>query len=832
CRHFRPAEAPEKAVVERPARILPAGDLDALFCLNAITPFHQKDSPAAWDNLKKDLAKAKALGAYSVRIDMWWGVVEPEEGKFEWDFPDRVMNEIVAAGLEPFPILCYASAWSKDKSPDSPEEIRRFGKYVNAMVSRYKDRVRYWEVWNEPNIPPFWSPGPKVEDYSALLIESYKQAKAADPDCMVVGMCMAGADYDFLEEAYQHGVRDSFDILSWHHYNDQRDENVLAGEMRNLRRIMQRWGDGDKPIWITEIGLLTGPDPIGMKAYSERDQASWVVKKHLIAQAEHCERLYYFCMQDWSDAPRAEGKWGLTTHALKDKMSGLAYKKLVGLLRGAEFVGRLNNLPINVEGQLFSKGDGYFAIVWTRKDGAPTQVELYADANPSLISLVTDREEQLVPSQGEITFKVDQEPVAIRGVAARETLAAAAHFSPDPVYVSRGETAGVSLIVRNYLGHEAKVSLDGLKKEAQQAGLSLASQAPIYTVSSGGKFVIPLEITWPQETEQLKTHRLRTGKSLSLGVEPYDPFHIGFEVMQTGAQAYDIVTHLQNCSSKSLSGKMAWWLEGRPGVLEAKFSELAPNAIETFTRHIEAGRGEIVLAAEARADSGQSHKARLHLSGQPMIDWKPTVDGSLKEWNDVPSLSLRPPGQQTKPDRDETVSADDVSAEVKFAWGSDTLYVAAEVTDDTPLVNPHTGTNIWRGDALELYLGFNGPTREHVYGEKDFQIGLTPGKGGNAPVVWNWKVREGSNVEKRDGHAIARAKLAATKTDKGYLLEASIPLSEFGVSVKPGQLIGFDFAVDDKDDPKAEASEAALMWNGTGTNWRDPSRWGAAFIVK
>src|SRR5690606_12762205 len=126
------------------------------------------------------------------------------KGSFEFEFPDRVMDQIVAAGLEPYPIFCYNAQWLKH-SPQTQEEREDFGRYVHALVSRYKNHTKYWEVWNEPNITPFWVPEPNPELYTKLLEVSYKQAKAADPEAVIVGICTAGPDYRFIESVYRLG---------------------------------------------------------------------------------------------------------------------------------------------------------------------------------------------------------------------------------------------------------------------------------------------------------------------------------------------------------------------------------------------------------------------------------------------------------------------------------------------------------------------------------------------------------------------------------------------------------------------------------------------------
>jgi hypothetical protein len=148
----------------------------------------------------------------------------------------------------------------------------------------------------------------------------------------------------------------------------------------------------------------------------------------------------------------------------------------------------------------------------------------------------------------------------------------------------------------------------------------------------------------------------------------------------------------------------------------------------------------------------------------------------------------------------------------------------------TPLINPHERNEIWRGDGLELYLGFEGPTLAHQYGEHDYQIGISPGNDGKNPTVWNWKPK--AKDAPASGVLIDKAKVAVAQTAKGYIIEAMIPLEAINETVETKKVIAFDIAVNNKKTPEAEAKEEVLMWAGDGANWRDPSNWGAAIIVE
>jgi beta-amylase len=68
------------------------------------------DSPqskAAWAEFDRQLGEAKKLGVDSVSTDVWWGMIEPEKGKFDFSYADRLSDHIIKAGLRWNPILSF-----------------------------------------------------------------------------------------------------------------------------------------------------------------------------------------------------------------------------------------------------------------------------------------------------------------------------------------------------------------------------------------------------------------------------------------------------------------------------------------------------------------------------------------------------------------------------------------------------------------------------------------------------------------------------------------------------------------------------------------------------
>ncbi|HEY9787504.1 MAG TPA: family 14 glycosylhydrolase [Candidatus Obscuribacterales bacterium] len=64
----------------------------------------------AWEAFERDLAEAKRIGVDAVSTDVWWGVIHPRPGKFNWSYYDRLSQTIMRHGLKWVPILSFHQA--------------------------------------------------------------------------------------------------------------------------------------------------------------------------------------------------------------------------------------------------------------------------------------------------------------------------------------------------------------------------------------------------------------------------------------------------------------------------------------------------------------------------------------------------------------------------------------------------------------------------------------------------------------------------------------------------------------------------------------------------
>ena len=128
--------------------------------------------------------------------------------------------------------------------------------FVRQMVARFKGRVKFWEIMNEPNFSF------KPDAYGTLVKQLYPIIKGIDPEAKVLAPTVCGVNLDWHEQFYKTAGKDSFDILSIHDYegHESVDPWHWWWKMAALRKLMAAHGDGEKPIWQTEraIGGIRG----------------------------------------------------------------------------------------------------------------------------------------------------------------------------------------------------------------------------------------------------------------------------------------------------------------------------------------------------------------------------------------------------------------------------------------------------------------------------------------------------------------------------------------------------------------------------------------------
>ena len=284
------------------------------------------------------------------RYDFSWRSVEATgKGAYNWEVQDYAVAEANARGLNIYAGLGYTPSWASagGNSNDPPTNTQDWYDYVYAAVSRYKDSIKYWEIWNEPNLTQFWN-GTQAE-YINLLKIGADAAHAADPDCMVLApeLSSAGRASSWMTNILQQ-AGDKIDIISYHQYDGGDIPSGRLAAIDGMHNRIVAAGYANKPIWITESGWPS--DNIG-----EQTQADYLVAM-LDGKSSRPWWKKFFWYQIWEGAT---DRAGLLHQDETPKLAWYAYRDYTAAHPAPEMVSvNLSTTDIEDGINLVTVGDG------------------------------------------------------------------------------------------------------------------------------------------------------------------------------------------------------------------------------------------------------------------------------------------------------------------------------------------------------------------------------------------------------------------------------------------------------------------------------------------
>ena len=302
---------------------------------------------------------AAELGAGWVRLWASWEQAQPSQTGFAADViynMNAAADAAEAKGLKVLMVVQRTPAWANGgKGPTHPPtDPATFGAAM-SYLARHVPAVDAWELWNEQDETIFWAGGADPAKYAALLKSAYPAIKASQPHDIVVTGATTGNNYDFIDALYRHGAKGSFDAVGVHtdtaclvnhpdvHYReaDGRVGRYSFTGYREVHRVMAAHGDGDKPIWMTELGWNTqstepnscntgmwaGQKPLGV---TEAQQAEFLTAAYRCLAADpYVQVALWFGLQDIPGSKYAGG-YGLYRLDGSAKPSAAAFRALAG----------------------------------------------------------------------------------------------------------------------------------------------------------------------------------------------------------------------------------------------------------------------------------------------------------------------------------------------------------------------------------------------------------------------------------------------------------------------------------------------------------------------
>ncbi len=143
-----------------------------------------------WDNYKDYLPP---LGVKKIRLQAGWAKCEKIPGVYDWKWLDEIIDFAVANNIEPWLQPSYGNPAYQgggginllNSIMTSEEAWAAWDRWVEALATRYKDRVKEWEIWNEPD-----HPGQNItpETTAHLNIRTAEIIKRIQPYAKIAGL--------------------------------------------------------------------------------------------------------------------------------------------------------------------------------------------------------------------------------------------------------------------------------------------------------------------------------------------------------------------------------------------------------------------------------------------------------------------------------------------------------------------------------------------------------------------------------------------------------------------------------------------------------------------
>jgi hypothetical protein len=299
-----------------------------------------------------------------------WASIQPTRGAYNWSRLDGIVSLAQSKGVDLMYVFVSTPKWASSNPSQycfegyvgcaaPPANMADWEDFVGAIALRYKGKIKFYEIWNEPNDLNFWSGS------SAQMVDmtrrAYNLIKGIDAGASVLSPAPTWSKttaWAWFSSFLAAGGGPYVDVFSFHGYTGTTKAESIFTIVDNVKKSMNAYGVGGKPMWITEGGW--GRNPV----VSTSQQPGFLAQRMLLTFSRGVQRMYWY---QW-DNPT----WGTLYDTTKGVApAGVAYGQMYNWMVGS-----------NVDA-CTQASDYTWTCNFTRSDGSKARAVWNATASKS-----------------------------------------------------------------------------------------------------------------------------------------------------------------------------------------------------------------------------------------------------------------------------------------------------------------------------------------------------------------------------------------------------------------------------------------------------------------
>ena len=226
-----------------------------------------------------------------------WKDIEPSKATWNFTKLDALVSLAAQHNVEIILPLALTPQWASARPNEpsaytpgaaaEPSSTQDWIDYVQAVTTRYKGKIAYYEMWNEANSTTTWTGTPA--ELVLLQQAAYSVIKRNDPNAQLISVNLESTSgLPYMENLLRLGYADSADIIGFHLYVSPGVPEDIAPLAAKILSLLNQH-EVRKPLWDTETGWLPG-----CNFASEDQQAATAVRALLVANTSGAARFLWY----------------------------------------------------------------------------------------------------------------------------------------------------------------------------------------------------------------------------------------------------------------------------------------------------------------------------------------------------------------------------------------------------------------------------------------------------------------------------------------------------------------------------------------------------------